>query len=275
MKNIFSINSSNAKLISDALINLSQRMNKQMIFNSLKVLPLNNLLRFFSFLWQRNSFQSIDFFSLDSSGITAQKNILRLLIEVRSNSNCIVDLIEPLRKWNLHRNVRTALIFTQLHFLISNDLNEKDFHCLMSISDQSTDEEYLPLLQCFFSNERDKNSSILHLFRISSEENVLLFVNRIEMKILDHPKSIEVRLLAWKSIEYRYVDQKIFLEKVRQLSIEFDDYSNQLWPNALTKLLQISEYQSMEVIDHWSTSMENVFHWISANLDQVLCNEMI
>ncbi len=177
-------------------------------------------------------------------GITANKEILRLLNEYASDSSLITSVIKPLWDSRPHQDVRACLILTLLHFI--DKLNSDDEKTIVwKILEEAADDNYLPVIQSLFS--ADRGSSRWPLSRlINSPDNIFqIFINRIQFRILDHPTSLEARLWAWSNIDYEHCDSQKLIEKGTKLCIQFDKDANTLWEKAFNQIISFYKQKKM------------------------------
>ncbi|CAM4750560.1 unnamed protein product [Rotaria magnacalcarata] len=226
------LNASNAKYISDAMLTISRR------------LPDKIFLKHYLDLVCNEQFQTL--------GITANKEILRLLNEYASDSSLIKSVIKPLWDSRPHEDVRACLILTLLNFINKLQSNE-DKTFVWKILEEAADDNYLPVVQSLFSAHRGSSRWPLSRLITSSDDNFQAFINRIQFRILDHPTSLEARLWAWTNIDCEHCDVQKLIEKVKQLCIQFDKNANTLWESAFNKIISYYKQQkissSNEVID--------------------------
>jgi len=175
-------------------------------------------------------------------GITANKEILRLLIEYISDSSLVKSLIKPLWDSHPHQDVRACLILTLLHFIGKSNENEI---IIWNILEEAADDEYLPVVQSLFAAQRGESRWPLSQLRNSSDQIFDTFVNRIQFKVLDHPKSLEARSWAWTNIDYEHCDTNKLIEKAQQLCIQFDKDANNLWESAFGKIISLYKQQKV------------------------------
>ncbi|CAF3999697.1 unnamed protein product, partial [Rotaria sp. Silwood1] len=138
-------------------------------------------------------------------GITANKEILRLLNEYASDSSLIMSVIKPLWDSRPHQDVRACLILTLLNFI--DKLHSNDEKTIVwKILEEAADDNYLPVVQSLFSAQRGSSRWPLSRLINSSENIFQTFINRIQFRILNHPTSLEARLWAWSNIDYMQCD---------------------------------------------------------------------
>lgn len=179
-----------------------------------------------------------------SIGITANKEILRLLTEYSSDSSLIRSVIQPLWTSRPHQDVRACLIFTLLYFLEKIPPNDEE-KILWKILEDATDDQYLPVIQSLFPDYRgDPHWPLTRLINISNEL-FERFVNEIQFRVLDHPTSLEIRLWAWSNIDDEHCDFQKLLEKAQQLCTQFNRAANTLWENAFQRILSSHKQRKM------------------------------
>ena len=208
------LNASNAKYISDALRKISRQI------------PDPVFLEYYLQLIRDEQFQRL--------GITVNKEILRLLTEYTCESKLIKLVIEPFWQNRPHQDVRACLVFTLIYFLDRIQTNEEK-ELIWNIFEQATTDYYLPVIQSLFS---EKNQCSKEIFQE--------FVNRIQMKVLDHRTSIEARSWAWKYISSQDCDSKILLDKAKQVCTRFDKDSKALWEDAFNLIISFTKKANSE-----------------------------
>ena len=172
---------------------------------------------------------------LVSSGITATKAILRLLIQYRFDSTLITLILKPVWDSKPHPDIRACLITVLLNFI--HDLNLTGEECVIwSILEEAAHDEYGPVVLALYDADAKGIRRPSRRLRASSS-NLRTFVQRIQMKILDHPTSLTSRIWAWSLLNAEYCDIDLVINKAQQLSIEFDKNANVLWKEAFQKIL--------------------------------------
>ncbi|CAF4787876.1 unnamed protein product [Rotaria sp. Silwood1] len=218
------LNASNAKYISDAMLAISRR------------LPEEIFLKHYLELIGNEEFQKL--------GITANKEILRLLNEYASDSSLIMSVIKPLWDSRPHQDVRACLILTLLNFI--DKLHSNDEKTIVwKILEEAADDNYLPVVQSLFSAQRGSSRWPLSRLINSSENIFQTFINRIQFRILNHPTSLEARLWAWSNIDYMHCDTQKLIEKSKQLCIQFDKNANILWEIAFNQIISCYKQQKI------------------------------
>ncbi|CAF3309553.1 unnamed protein product [Rotaria socialis] len=224
------LNTSNAKFISDAILNISRKINDDIF------------LKFYIEFISDEKFPKL--------GITANKEILRLLIEFVSNSSLIKTVVKPLWDNHPHQDVRACLILTLLHFIDKINPNNDDNDIIIwKILEQAADDEYLPVVQSLFAAHRGESRWPLSKLKYSSNNLFETFVNRIQFKILDHPTSLEARSWAWANVEYEHCQTSVLIEKAHLLCIQFDKNADNLWETAFEKIILSYKQQKISSID--------------------------
>ncbi|CAF3289844.1 unnamed protein product [Rotaria sp. Silwood2] len=222
------LNASNAKYISDAMLTILRR------------LPEEIFLKHYLELVGDEQFQQL--------GITANKEILRLLNEYASDSSLINSVIKPLWDSRPHPDVRACLILTLLNFIDKLHSNDEKT-VVWKILEEAADDNYLPVVQSLFSAHRGTSRWPLSRL-INSPDNIFqTFINRIQFKILDHPTLLEARLWAWSNIDYEHCDTQKLIEKSKQLCIQFDKDANTLWENAFSQIILSYKRQKISSSD--------------------------
>ncbi|CAF3633173.1 unnamed protein product [Rotaria sp. Silwood1] len=177
-------------------------------------------------------------------GITANKEILRLLNEYASDSSLIMSVIKPLWDSRPHQDVRACLILTLLNFI--DKLHSNDEKTIVwKILEEAADDNYLPVVQSLFSAQRGSSRWPLSRLINSSENIFQTFINRIQFRILNHPTSLEARLWAWSNIDYMHCDTQKLIEKSKQLCIQFDKNANILWEIAFNQIISCYKQQKI------------------------------
>jgi hypothetical protein len=177
-------------------------------------------------------------------GITANKEIIRLLNQYASEPNLVEDLIKPLWDSHPHQDVRVCLTLTILNFISKSNSND-DRIVIWKILEEAADDEYLPVIQSLFSADRGQSRWPLTQLKNSSDPLFITFVNRIQFKVLDHPKSLQARSSAWSTIDYEYADTNKLIEKAQQLCIQFEKDANTLWETAFQKIISLYKINKM------------------------------
>jgi hypothetical protein len=102
------------------------------------------------------------------------------------------------------------------------------------------------VIQTLFPDlKKEKNCWPLSHLKYSSDKIFYSFVNRIQLKILDHPTSLQARVSAWTFIDYEHCDTNKLFEKAQQLITQFDKDSNTLWINAFQQIISSYTQQQM------------------------------
>ena len=177
-------------------------------------------------------------------GITANKEILRLLTDYSSHSGIIKDLIEPFWDEKLHQDIRASLLLILLHFIDKSHSDEEQ-NILWNLLQQSTNEEYSLIIQYLFGSPSDK---ILSKLKYSFPNLYEKYVNEIQCRVLDHPKSLELRSIAWRNIDHEFVQFDLLIKKAEDLILLFNKDGNHLWEFAFNKLISLFKQQKMFVL---------------------------
>ncbi len=219
------LNSTNAKYISDAFLNISRKISDQIF-----------LTNYFEFI-QNEQFQKL--------GITANKEILRLLIEFTSDSSIISKYLKPFWNNHPHQDIRACLILILLHFIGRKTNLNQDEIILWEILDQAANDEYILIIQYLLGLSTGRSNRILTKLKHSSKLSFEKFVNQIQFKILDHTNSLQARAFAWINIDSIYVNTNKLIDKAQQLCCQFDKDANTLWENAFGKIISLFKEQKM------------------------------
>ncbi|CAF4130497.1 unnamed protein product, partial [Rotaria sp. Silwood2] len=222
------LKASNAKFISDAMLSISRKISDEIF------------LKLYLEFIQNEQFQKL--------GITANKEILRLLIQYISYPSLIKTIVKPLWNNRPHQDVRACLILTLLHFIGKSNSNDDDT-IIWEILEQAADDDYLPVVESLFAAHRGKSRWPLSKLKNSSNHFFETFVNRIQFKILDHPTSLEARSWAWSNIEHEYCHTNKLIEKAQQICIQFDVNGNVLFGEAFKKIILSFEQQKITSFD--------------------------
>ncbi|CAF4051216.1 unnamed protein product [Adineta steineri] len=212
------LNASNAKYVSDAILSISRRIPDEIF-----------LEKYLDFI-QNEQFQKL--------GTTANKELLRLLVEFVSNTNLVKLIIKPIWNNHPHQDIRACLILSLFHFIGKIASNEEE-NIIWEILEEAAKDEYLPVVQKLFINPLEKSRCQLSKLKNSSEETFERFVKEIQFKVLSHPTSLEARLLAWSNIDYEYCDKNKLVEKGQEECAQFDIEGNTLWEKAFEKIISI------------------------------------
>jgi hypothetical protein len=179
-----------------------------------------------------------------SLGVTANKEILRLLIEFVYDPNLITTVVKPLWDSRPHQDVRACIVLTLLNFVAKLNSNS-DQTILWNILREAAYDDYLPVVQSLFAAHRGITGWPLTQLKNTSDKIYKRFVNEIQFKILDHPKSLEARKWAWSNIDHEHCDTNQLITKAQQLFIQFDKDANILWTSAFTKIISFYQQQQM------------------------------
>ena len=143
-----------------------------------------------------------------------------------------------------HQDVRTCLILTLLHFIGKSNSSDDEI-IIWNILEEAANDDYLPVIDTLFAASRGITRWPLTHLKDSSNQIFQQFVNRIQIKILDHPTSLQARSLAWSSIDYEHCHINKLIEKAQQLCIQFDKDANTLWIKAFHHIIQSYKQQQM------------------------------
>ncbi|CAF2442483.1 unnamed protein product [Rotaria sp. Silwood2] len=222
------LNASNATYVRNATLSISKKVTDQYF-----------LQHFIKFIHS-------EYFS--KLGITAQKAMLRLLIEYRFNSTLITSILEPLWNSRPHPDIRTCLVKILLDFIHELNVND-DKSVVWTILEQAAYDDYHPVVLALFgANDKGIRRSSIGL-KDSSTNILQIFVQRIQMKILDHPTSLTARIWAWSLLDNKYCNINIVIEKAQQLCIQFDKNANKLWKEAFKKILSFYKLKQISSND--------------------------
>jgi hypothetical protein len=236
------LNSSNAKYISDALLSISRKISDQ-IFLKLYFDFVQN--KEFEKLGKSNHFLlSLFLLIVYCLGITANKGIIRLLIEYRSDSYLISSLLKPLWDNRPHEDIRASLIFTLLHFVQTTNSNDH-LNIIWKILSEAAKDEYLLVIECLFEMNKEGPRWPLLKLKNVSDQIFEIFVNKIQFLVLDHPTSLKARSIAWANIDHKYSNTLKLIEKAQQLCTQFDKDANTLWETAFKTIILLYEEHQM------------------------------
>ncbi|CAF3895413.1 unnamed protein product, partial [Adineta steineri] len=146
-----------------------------------------------------------------------------------------------------------------LHF-IGKTSSVEDENIIWEILEEAAGDDYLPVVQILFADQRrksfrrrkssrGKSSWPLTKLKNSSENLFKTFINRVQLKVLDHPTSLEARLLAWSNIDYEHCDKNKLIEKGQEICAQFDKDGNTLWEKAFEKILSIYKQEKTSSFD--------------------------
>ena len=164
-------------------------------------------------------------------GITAAKAILRLLIQYRFDSSLITSIFTPLWDSKPHPDIRACLITILMNFI-----RDEEESVIWSILKEAAHDDYDPVVLSLCGADAKGIRRPSRRLRASSND-LRIFVQRIQMKMLDHPTSLTMRTWAWSLLDAEYCDIQLVENQARQLCIEFDKNANVLWKEAFQKIL--------------------------------------
>jgi hypothetical protein len=177
-------------------------------------------------------------------GITANKEILRLLNQYIFDPSLIKTVLKPLWDSHPHQDVRVCLVLTLLHFVGKSNSND-DQTTIWNILEEAAHDDYLLVIEYLFSAHRgDSRWPLTHL-KNSSDPIFKTYVNQIQFKVLDHPTSLQARSSAWLNIDYEHCDTNKLIEKAQQLCIQFNKDANNLWTSAFQKIISLYKLNKM------------------------------
>ncbi|CAF4130372.1 unnamed protein product [Rotaria sordida] len=218
------LNASNAKFISNAMLSISIKISDEIFLKS-----------YLEFI-RNEQFQKF--------GITANKEVLRLLIQYVYDSSLIITVIKPLWDRHPHQDIRACLILILLHFI-----GKSHSDIIWNILEQAAYDEYFPVVQTLFASYRADSRWPLSKLRYSLKNLFETFVNQIQFKILDHPTLLEARVYAWSYLEYDYCHTNELISKAQNLCIRFDKDGNVLWSNAFQKIILFYKQNKISSLD--------------------------
>lgn len=202
------VNASSARFVSNAMLSISRKLPDQVFLNDfLQFLQNDNFLK---------------------SGITANKELLRLLNQYKDNAQLIPSIIQPFWEKKPHQDIRICLVILLLRFLAKSKLTNAHEQIIFHILEEAANEEYLPMINAFFTQPSEQQRWPLTVLKNCKDPLYEKFVRTIQWKILDHPTSLQARVLAWKNIDYHFVETDRFIEKIQQLALQFDKQGNAL-----------------------------------------------
>ncbi|CAF2821052.1 unnamed protein product [Rotaria sp. Silwood2] len=222
------LNTSNAMFVADTMLSISRRINEELFLKSYLELLRDE--------------------QLPKLGITAYKEVLRLLILYSSDPTLVETDIKPLWDSHPHQDLRACLILILLHFVGKHNSDDID-KAIWQILEQAAEDDYLIIVQSLFAFHQEnsrrrlprsqRGTSCWPLTRWKNLSDPLYeeFVNRIQLKVLDHPTSLNARSWAWENIEYEHCDKNELFGKAQKLCIQFDETGNKLWAQAFNKII--------------------------------------
>ncbi|CAF1367942.1 unnamed protein product [Rotaria sordida] len=169
------LNASNAKFISDAMLSISHKISDEIFLKS--YLEFN----------RNEQFQKL--------GITANKEILRLIIQYISDPSLIKTVIKPLWNSHPHQDIRACLILTLFHFVGKSNSHD-DYIIIWNILEQTAYDDHLPVVQSLFASHGGNSRCSLSKLKNSLKNLFETFVNQIQFKILGHPTLLEAHSYA-------------------------------------------------------------------------------
>ncbi|CAF2126601.1 unnamed protein product [Rotaria magnacalcarata] len=223
------LNASNAMFVADTMLSISRRINEELFLKSYLELLRDE--------------------QLPKLGITAYKEVLRLLILYSSDPTLVETDIKPLWDSHPHQDLRACLILILLHFVGNHNNSDDIDKAIWQILEQAAEDDYLIIVQSLFAFHQEhrrrrlprskRGTSCWPLTRWKNLSNPLYeeFVNRIQLKVLDHPTSLNARSWAWENIEYEHCDINEVFDKAQKLCIQFDETGNKLWEQAFNKII--------------------------------------
>ncbi|CAF2145792.1 unnamed protein product [Rotaria magnacalcarata] len=223
------LNASNAMFVADTMLSISRRINEELFLKSYLELLRDE--------------------QLPKLGITAYKEVLRLLILYSSDPTLVETDIKPLWDSHPHQDLRACLILILLHFVGNHNNSDDIDKAIWQILEQAAEDDYLIIVHSLFAFHQEhsrrrlprskRGTSCWPLTRWKNLSNPLYeeFVNRIQLKVLDHQSSLNARSWAWENIEYEHCDINEVFDKAQKLCIQFDETGNKLWEQAFNKII--------------------------------------
>ena len=223
----------------------------------------------FGLRFDENEQADFHFLPLFILGITANKEILRLLIQYRWNSSLFEKVLYPFWLSKPHQDVRLCLVQILLRYIETNFENEK----LWTIFEQAAVDEYIEVIASLVGvslTERKYNRR--GRYRLSTGSSLpirfnshrKIYVERVQMKVLDHPTSLESRRIAWTSIMYQYLDDpSVLLTKAKDLCLTLNKDGKSLSSSAFEQMINCivlnpTEQNSKYVFDLFDELMTDV-----------------
>lgn len=168
------------------------------------------------------------------------------MIDYSTYPGLIRDFLQPFWKKNLHDDVRASLLLILLHFIDKSHSKDEEI-LLWDLLEQSTKEEYSLLIQYLFGSNGNASQRILSKLKHSFPQLFHKYVNQIQFLVLDHPKSVELRSIAWTNIDYEFVQFDSFLQKGEELILQFNQQANHLWPMVFNQFISLFKQNQMFV----------------------------
>ena len=153
-------------------------------------------------------------------GITANKEILRLLVQYRNEPTLIDTVIQPLWARKPHPDVRACLIVSLLHFL--DKCGQDETSPIWTILEQAAEDDYLPVIHALFVRTPRESPWVLTRLGNSDSRLFRTFVNRIQFRVIDHPNKLDARLHAWSRVDYNHCDLRELFHKAKELCVQFN-----------------------------------------------------
>jgi hypothetical protein len=169
--------------------------------------------------------------------------MLRLLIQYRFDSSLITSILKPMWDSRPHPDIRACLIMILLQFIHESNMNNDKSFVVWSILEEAAYDDYYPVVLAIFGANEKGICRPSRGLKDSSTNLLQTFVQRIQMKILDHPTSLSARIWAWSLLDGQYCHINIVIEKGRQLCIQFDKNANVLWKQAFKTILSFYKEQ--------------------------------
>lgn len=151
------------------------------------------------------------------------------------DSTLITSVFKPLWGSKPHPDIRACLITVLINFIHDRNFTGEE-SVVWSILEEAAHDDYDPVVSALCNADAKGIRRPSRRLRASSN-NVRIFVQRIQMKMLDHPTSLNRRIWAWSLLDAEYSDIDLVRNKARQLCIEFDKNANVLWKEAFQRML--------------------------------------
>ena len=169
------------------------------------------------------------------SGITAAKAMRRLSIQYCFDSTLITSIFKPLWDTKPHPDIRTCIVTILIKFIHDRNFTGEE-SAIWSILEEAAHDEYDPAVLALCGADAKGIHRQSRWLR-ASPSNLRIFVERIQMKMLDHPTSLTNRMWAWSQLDAEYCDINSVMNKARQLCIESDKDADRLWEGAFQKIM--------------------------------------
>lgn len=163
--------------------------------------------------------------------------MLRLSVQFCFDPTLIISIFKPLWDTKPHPDIRACLVTILIKFIHDRNFMGEE-SVIWSILEEAAHDDYDPAVLALCGADAK------YIFRQSrwlraSPSNLRIFVERIQMKMLDHSASLTIRMWAWSQLDAEYCDINLVMDKARQLSIQSDKNADRLCENAFQKILSI------------------------------------